>query len=79
MPPDEYNKAVGHPSLQPDDFSDIGEAKVLARTCMGRLRYTSATKYIAYVGNHWDEDEHKPLWMTSWQTQKKRSARQKMT
>lgn len=61
VPPDEYNKAVGHPSLQPDDFSDIGEAKVLARTCMGRLRYTSATKYIAYVGNHWDEDEHKPL------------------
>lgn len=61
VPPEEYNNAFGRHSLKPDDFSDIGEAKVLARTCMGKLRYTSATDYIAFVGDHWYEDQQKPL------------------
>lgn len=58
--PDEYDNPFGY-ILKPDDYSDIGEAKVLARACMGRLRYTSATDYIAFIGDHWYEDRPKAL------------------
>ena len=58
--PDEYDNPFGS-NLKPDDYSDIGEAKVLAKTCIGKLRYTSATDYIAFVGDHWDEDKQKAL------------------
>lgn len=58
--PDEYDNPFGS-NLKPDDYSDIGEAKVLARACMGRLRYTSATDYIAFIGDHWYEDRPKAL------------------
>ena len=34
---------------------------MLAKTCIGKLRYTSATDYIAFVGDHWDEDKQKAL------------------
>lgn len=34
---------------------------MLARACMGRLRYTSATDYIAFIGDHWYEDRPKAL------------------
>ena len=61
IPPDEYDNPFGGGSLKPDDYSDIGEAKVLARACMGRLRYTSATDYIAFIGDHWYEDRPKAL------------------
>lgn len=61
VPPDEYNGSFGGGSLQPDDYSDIGEAKVIARSCMGKLRYTSATDYIAFVRDHWYEDKQKSL------------------
>ena len=60
VPPDEYNGSFGG-SLQPDDYSDIGEAKVIARSFMGKLRYTSATDYIAFVRDHWYEDKQKSL------------------
>lgn len=58
--PDEYDNPFGS-NLKPDDYSDIGEANVLARACMGRLRYTSATDYIAFIGDHWYEDRPKAL------------------
>lgn len=61
VPPDEYNGSFGGGSLKPDDYSDIGEAKVMARSCMGKLRYTSATDYIAFVRDHWYEDKQKSL------------------
>lgn len=47
--------------MKPDDYSDIGEAKVLAAACIGKLRYTSATDYIAFVSDHWYEDRAKAL------------------
>lgn len=61
VPPDEYNDDFGKASLKPDDYSDIGEAKVIARTCIEKLRYTSATDYIAFHEDRWYEDKQKSL------------------
>ena len=61
VPPEEYENSFGRGSLQPEDYSDLGEAKILAETCMGKLRYTSATDYIAFIDDHWYEDKSKAL------------------
>ncbi len=61
IPPEEFNNAFGSGCLKPEDYSDIGEAKVLAGECSGRLRYTSATDYIAFCGDRWYEDKQKSL------------------
>ncbi|HEM4402356.1 TPA: primase C-terminal domain-containing protein [Streptococcus suis] len=53
IPPEEYNRG----SLKPDDYSDIGEAGVLARKYGGRLAYTNATDYLTYTGKYWKEDK----------------------
>lgn len=57
VPPDEYNDEFGAASLKPDDYSDIGEAKVLAREYGEELKYTSATDYLRYDGECWREDK----------------------
>ena len=44
-----------------EGYSDIGEAKVLARECISRLRFTSATDYITFQGDRWHEDKQKSL------------------
>ena len=59
--PDEYNDEFGSSFLKPEDYSDIGEAKVLAKECIGRLRFTSATDYITFQGDRWYEDKQKAL------------------
>lgn len=61
IPPDEYNSDFGKEGLAPEDYSDIGEAKVIAANCSGVLRYTSATDYIAFSGDCWHEDKQKSL------------------
>ena len=48
--PEEYGK-----SLKPDDYSDIGQARVLAREYGNELRFTAATDYLRYNGKHWEE------------------------
>lgn len=61
IPPEEFNDEFGSGSLKPEDYSDIGEAKVLAAECSGNLRFTSATDYITYGGDRWHEDKQKSL------------------
>lgn len=51
--PDTFNR----PSLKPDDFSDIGEAGVLAREYGDVLAYTNATDYLTFNGQYWKEDK----------------------
>ena len=51
--PDSFNR----PSLKPDDFSDIGEAGVLAREYGDVLSYTNATDYLTFNGQYWKEDK----------------------
>lgn len=61
IPPEEFNDEFGFGTLKPEDYSDIGEAKVLAADCSGNLRFTSATDYITYGGDRWHEDKQKSL------------------
>ena len=50
--PEEYNT-----SLKPADYSDIGQAKVLAREYGDELRFTPATDYLRYNGKFWEESK----------------------
>ncbi|MBR1886672.1 MAG: primase C-terminal domain-containing protein [Schwartzia sp.] len=48
--PEEYGK-----SLKPADYSDVGQARVLAREYADELRFTTATDYLRYNGKYWEE------------------------
>ena len=52
--PEDFNKGF---SLKPDDYSDIGQAKVLAREYCSELVYTDSTDYMRYDGTHWVESK----------------------
>ena len=52
--PEDYNRGY---SLRPADFSDIGQAKVLAKEYEGEMVYTDATDYMCYDGTHWAESK----------------------
>lgn len=54
IPPEEYGNGW---SLKPDDYSDIGQAKVLSREYGGELVYTDATDYMRYDGTRWAESK----------------------
>lgn len=57
VPPEEYNDEFGSASLKPEDYSDIGEAKVLSREYGNELKFTNATDYLRYDGDCWREDK----------------------
>lgn len=56
IPPEAYNSDV---KLKPDDFSDVGQATVLAREYQNMLRYSPSTDYIVYNGSYWEESKPK--------------------
>lgn len=55
VPPDDYNNDFGGMSLKPEDFSDMGQAKVFSKEYKDEIRYTDATDYLRYNGNYWAE------------------------
>ena len=61
IPPEQFNANHGTGYLKPDDYSDIGEAKVLVKDRFDQLRFTSATDFLTYEGDRWCEDKHKAL------------------
>lgn len=54
VPPEVYNDEN---SYRPEDFSDVGQAEVLAKHFSGELRYSPATHYIRYNGRYWQESD----------------------
>ncbi|WP_436802023.1 phage/plasmid primase, P4 family [Streptococcus dysgalactiae] len=56
IPPEQYNKGV---ELEPTDYSDVGQATVLAREYAKVLRYSPSTDYIVYNGSYWEESTPK--------------------
>ena len=56
IPPEEYNDDFGGGSLKPEDYSDIGQAKVLSREYGGELKYTKATDFLRHDGICWREE-----------------------
>ena len=55
--PEQFNRET----LKPDDYSDVGEAGVLAREYCDKLAYTNATDYLYYDGSHWRENKQLAL------------------
>ena len=53
-PPEQYNQDF---LLMPEDFSDVGQAIVLSREYMDRLRFSPATDYIVFNGSFWEESQ----------------------
>lgn len=51
--PEEYNNADDR--YEPDDYTDVGQATVLARVYGNRLRYSLYTDYLVYNGVYWEE------------------------
>ena len=58
IPPEEFN-ATG--SLKPDDFSDVGQGKVIATECAPEMAYTPGTDLIRFTGKRWEESKAKAL------------------
>ena len=56
IPPELYGA-----SLKPEDFSDIGQAKVLALDCGSELVYTDGTDFLCYNGTRWVESKQKAV------------------
>ena len=54
VPPDIYNDDTNY---KPEDFSDVGQAEVLAKHFSNELRYSPATHFIRYTEHYWKETE----------------------
>lgn len=54
IPPEVYNDPT---SYQPGDYSDVGQAEVLAKYFSSELRYSPATHFIRYNEHYWQESE----------------------
>lgn len=54
IPPEQYNQDF---LLMPEDFSDVGQAIVMSREYMDRLRFSPATDYIVFNGSFWEESQ----------------------
>ena len=52
--PGTYNSDV---SYKPGDYSDVGQAEVLAKHFSSELRYSPATHFIRYNEHYWQESE----------------------
>ncbi len=53
VPPDEYN--ADKYLYKPEDYTDVGQARMLGEVFRGELRYSPATDYIHYNGTYWRE------------------------
>lgn len=56
IPPEQYNSDC---RLKPEDFSDVGQAMVLAMEYKNILRYSPSTDYMVYNGSFWEESKPK--------------------
>jgi P4 family phage/plasmid primase-like protien len=56
IPPEQYNSDC---RLKPMDFSDVGQATVLASEYKDILRYSPSTDYMVYNGSFWEESKPK--------------------
>ncbi len=54
VPPEIYNDSN---TYKPGDYSDVGQAEVLANHFSGELRYSPATHFIRYNEHYWQESE----------------------
>lgn len=58
IPPDKFKPGS---ALKPADYSDIGQAKVVAMDCANELAYSTGTDFIVYDGMRWVESKPKSV------------------
>lgn len=58
VPPEKYRPDT---TMQPSDYSDVGQAKVLARDCANELAFSPGTDFIVYETNRWVESKSKAM------------------
>ncbi len=58
IPPEKFRPG---PALKPADYSDIGQAKVVAMDCANELAYSTGTDFIVYDGTRWVESKPKSV------------------
>lgn len=58
IPPEQFRPEG---TLKPSDYSDIGQAKVIAQDCASELVYTPGTDFLRYNGTYWDESKQKSV------------------
>lgn len=58
VPPDQFK---GGGNLKPADYSDIGQAKIVATDCAAELAYSTGTDFIVYDGKRWVESKPKSI------------------
>ena len=46
-------------SLQPDNFTDLGQAKIFIQLYGSKVKYSRATKWLVFNGSKWEESEEK--------------------
>lgn len=57
IPPQEYfKKSAVIKTLRPKDFTDLGQAEVMAKYFNGKIAYSNATGFLVYKDNYWQED-----------------------
>lgn len=56
IPPEKYNSEM---ELEPEDYSDVGQAVVLAKEYKDALRYSPSTDFLVYNGSYWEESKPK--------------------
>ncbi len=52
VPPSEYNDSK---SYKPTDYTDVGQAKVLAEHYQNAIRYSASTHFLCFRENYWEE------------------------
>lgn len=52
VPPSEYNDSK---SYKPTDYTDVGQAKVLAEHYKNAIRYSASTHFLCFRENYWEE------------------------
>ncbi|OLS02584.1 phage/plasmid primase, P4 family [Tissierella creatinophila] len=56
IPPEDYNSEM---ELEPEDYSDVGQAVVMAEEYKDKLRYSPSTDFLVYNGSYWEESKPK--------------------
>ena len=67
VPPEKYNAAkIAGPAgcLKPDDYSDIGQAKILSKEYGDEICFNPATDFFRYNGTFWEESKEAALGAT---------------
>ena len=58
VPPEQFKNSG---NLKPSDYSDIGQAKIVAMDCATELAYSTGTDFIVYDGKRWVESKPKSI------------------